>query len=73
MGRTFKAPKQEDKKQWRKVETLIRNGITFHSYGSHGLGRFPRLLNEAAPFIEKVHRRSENAGQRLLRKIVKKA
>ncbi len=72
MGRTFKAPKQDDVKQWRKVETLIKRGITFHSYGSHGLGRFPRTLNDVAPFLEKVKRRSEDAGERLLRKISRK-
>jgi DNA-directed RNA polymerase subunit RPC12/RpoP len=72
MGRTFKAPRQDDVKQWRKVEALVRNGITFHSYGSHGLGRFPRVLNEVAPFIEKVRHRSEGEGTRLLRKISKK-
>jgi DNA-directed RNA polymerase subunit RPC12/RpoP len=72
MGRTFKAPKQDDVKQWRKVEALVRNGITFHSYGSHGLGRFPRVWDEVAPFIEKVRLRSEGEGKRLLRKISKK-
>jgi hypothetical protein len=72
MGRTFKAPKQTDVKQWRKVEALVTNGITFHSYGSHGLGKFPKLLNQAAAFIEKVHRRSENEGERLLRRISNK-
>jgi hypothetical protein len=72
MGRTFKAPKQDDVKQWSKVEKLVRNGITFHSTGSHGLGKFPRLLNEVGPFIERVQRRSERKGERLLRKISKK-
>jgi DNA-directed RNA polymerase subunit RPC12/RpoP len=72
LGRTFKAPKQGDAKQWRKVEALVRNGITFHSYGSHGLGRFPKLSNVATPFIEKVRRRSENEGEQLLRKISKR-
>jgi len=72
MGRTFKAPKQDDLKQWRKVEALVRSDITFHSFGSHGLGRFPKFLNEAVPFIEKVRRRSEKEGEKLLRKISKK-
>jgi hypothetical protein len=73
MGRAFKAPKQDDIKQWRKVEALVRNGITFHSYGSHGWGKFPTVLNEVAPFIEKVRRRSESQGKKLLRKISKKS
>jgi hypothetical protein len=73
MGRAFKAPKQDDVKQWRKVEALVRNGITFHSYGSHGWGRFPMVLSEVAPFIEKVRRRSESEGKKLLRKISKKS
>jgi hypothetical protein len=73
MGGTFRAPKQSDVKQWRKVEALVTSGITFHSYGSHGLGKFPKLLNEAAPFIERVRRRSEKKGERLLRKIEGKA
>ncbi len=69
MGRTFKAPKQDDVKQWRKVETLRRNGIDFHSYGSHGLGKFPRLMNEVAPFLERVRRRTEKEGEKLLARI----
>ena len=73
MGRTFKARKQDDVKQWRKVEALVRNGITFHSYGSHGLGKFPRVLNEVAPFIEKARRGSEGEGEKLLRKVSKKS
>jgi hypothetical protein len=28
MGRQFKAPKLDDAKQWRKVEALVRGGIT---------------------------------------------
>ena len=69
MGRAFKAPKQDDVKQWRKVESLVSNDITFHSYGSHGYGRFPQVLREVAPFIEKVRRGSEKEGEKLLRKI----
>lgn len=72
MGRTFKAPRQANVKQWRKVEALVRNGITFHSYGSHGLGRFPRMLSEVASFIERVRCRSEGEGRKLLRKISKR-
>jgi hypothetical protein len=72
MGRTFKAPKQDDVKQWRKVETLRRNGIDFHSYGSHRLGKFPRLLNEVAPFLERVRHRTEKEGEKLLARITNK-
>ena len=73
MGRAFKAPKQDDVKQWRKVEALVRNGITFHHYGSHGWGKFPTVFSEVAPFIEKVRLRSESQGKKLLRKISKKS
>lgn len=73
MGRTFKSPKQDDVKQWRKVEMLRRNGVDFHSYGSHGLGKFPRLLSDVAPFIERIRRRSENEGEKLLRAISKRS
>jgi DNA-directed RNA polymerase subunit RPC12/RpoP len=70
MGRNFKAPKQSDVKQWRKVEALVTNGITFHSNGSHGLGRFPQTIGEVKPFLERVRKKSD--GEKLLAGITKR-
>jgi hypothetical protein len=44
LGRDFKAPRRADKNQWRKVELLAKNGITFESCGP---GYRPRTLAEA--------------------------
>jgi hypothetical protein len=47
LGRDFKAPRRADKNQWRKVELLAKNGITFESCGCTGPGYRPRTLAEA--------------------------
>ena|SRR5258706_5412439 len=44
MGRQFKAPKLDDVKQWRKVEALVRGGITFHSQRLYSLRNMPKVL-----------------------------
>jgi DNA-directed RNA polymerase subunit RPC12/RpoP len=54
MGRQFKAPRLDDVKQWRKVEALVRGGITFHSQRLHSLRNMPKVLREVAPFIRRV-------------------
>ena len=33
MGRHFKAPRQHNVQQWRKVEILYANGLTWHDWG----------------------------------------
>ncbi|WP_127539321.1 hypothetical protein [Paenibacillus illinoisensis] len=68
MGKDFRAPKQSDLKQWKKVATLYRHGFTYHSCGC-GPGYRPAELRELAEFLEKsVHKRSE--GERLLLRLV---
>jgi DNA-directed RNA polymerase subunit RPC12/RpoP len=51
MGRDFKAPKQDDKKQWAKVKLLHSNGFTYHSCGCGGPGYRPAKLSEVEDFI----------------------
>ena len=41
MGHAFKAPRQNATKQWKKVETLITNGIRFDYFGWAGPGNRP--------------------------------
>ena len=63
-GIAFKAPKQNNIKQWRKVEALIRNGVVF--YENH-YGPTPQSLREVAQFVARVTPKSE--GQRFLDRI----
>lgn len=44
LGQDFKTPKKLNKKQWRKVELLYDQGITFHSCGCDGPGERPATL-----------------------------
>ncbi len=67
MGHDFKAPKQSDIKQWRKVEILFQHGFTYHSCGCGGPGHRPANLNEVYPFLEK-NKISVTVGEQLLRK-----
>lgn len=53
MGKAFKAPKQHDIKQWRKVELLYRNGYRFVIYSS-GPGPRPKQLNEVPAFLTRM-------------------
>lgn len=51
MGRSFKAPKRENREQWKKVQKLYALGFRFHSYG----GEYPPLperLREVNQFVE---------------------
>jgi len=63
MGRTFKAPKMGDIRQWKKVEALWRAGVRFHSY--HAAEPLPETLTEVPSFLERLHqdriRRFRNA------------
>lgn len=51
LGKDFKAPKQRDVEQWRKVELLFRHGCTFHSCGCNGPGPRPARLRDVQPFL----------------------
>jgi hypothetical protein len=69
MGLDFKAPKQMDVKQWKKVAMLYARGIAFHSCGCGGPGPRPATLREVAPFLaeqeslREEHARRENAAR----------
>lgn len=51
MGHDFKAPKQQDKRQWMKVERLYENGFAYHSCGCDGPGYRPAKLTEVESFL----------------------
>ena len=70
MGRQFKAPKRSNLKQWRKVEALVRSGITFHRQRVSDLMPFPAVLREVASFVRRVRDKSD--GERLLERMVER-
>ncbi|REK77040.1 hypothetical protein DX130_08535 [Paenibacillus paeoniae] len=51
MGHDFKAPKQIDKNQWRKVKLLYDHGIAYHSCGCDGPGYRPTSMREVQDFL----------------------
>jgi len=54
LGRSFKAPKQKDTKQWEKVRRLIKAGFVFFSYRSFPEAEpLPETLQEVDAFIER--------------------
>ena len=59
LGRTFRAPKRSDVKQWKKVEALSLAGYRFHS--SWG-GALPDTFKEAEAFI--IERRAAELAKR---------
>jgi hypothetical protein len=69
MGHEFKAPKQNNKKQWKKVQQLFFAGFAHHSCGCGGSGAYPRQLREIPEFIRQ--HRSQNVGQKLLERFSK--
>lgn len=73
IGTDFKAPKQSDRRQWLKVELLLRLGYDFHP-GQSGPGPRPRRLSEAVDFVRTEHPRSDTARETpaLLREIARK-
>jgi hypothetical protein len=59
MGLDFKAPRQSDIRQWKKVEQLFAHGYAYHSCGC-GPGPRPALLREVPEFLaEQTRRRAE--------------
>jgi len=62
-GTAFKAPHQEDSKQWRKAEKLIRSGVLFWP----NAGYRPAMLREVEPFLKRALRKSR--GENLLSRI----
>ena len=51
MGRAFKAPKQRNDEQWRKVQKLYALGFRFNRYGGDYLS-LPERLKEVDRFVE---------------------
>ncbi len=70
MGHDFKAPKQNDVKQWKKVQILFEHGFAYGSCGCGGPGDRPAKLQEVESFLAKNLQKSE--GQKLLEKISQK-
>ncbi|WP_222841965.1 hypothetical protein [Cystobacter ferrugineus] len=66
MGKDFQAPKQDDTRQWRKVEVLFQHGYAYHACGCDGPGYRPRTLSEVPAFLALRPPRSE--GEALLRR-----
>jgi hypothetical protein len=56
LGKDFKAPRQVDVKQWRKVEQLYLHGYIFSSCGCGGAGPRPATLREVTPFLAEQKR-----------------
>ena len=50
LGRTFRAPKRSDIKQWKKVEALWQAGFRFNTYGGKA-EPLPETFKEAGAFI----------------------
>lgn len=51
MGRNFRAPRQEDDEQWKKVKILYDGGVRFWGIGR--LGKFPDTVAEAIEFVKR--------------------
>ena len=51
MGLNFKAPKNNDLKQWHKVELLHRNGGSWHDCGCGGSGPNAKTLQDAERLV----------------------
>jgi hypothetical protein len=64
MGICFKAPRQADVRQWRKVEILYKEGYTYRWESccpGHGPGFRPRTLAEIPEFLaERVAEKGRN-------------
>jgi hypothetical protein len=67
MGKDFKAPKQSDVKQWKKVEILFQHGFNYHSCGCCGPGLRPAELRDVEAFLADQLPQSE--GEKLLQTI----
>ena len=67
MGLDFKAPRQSDVKQWKKVAILFRHGFAYHSCGC-GPGPRPAALRDVPAFL--AEHRSQSAGEKLLQRIL---
>jgi predicted RNA-binding Zn-ribbon protein involved in translation (DUF1610 family) len=64
-GTAFKAPRQENVKQWSKAKLLIKNDILFYP----DAGYRPKVLREVAPFLKTKVPKTD--GEQLLSKIAR--
>jgi hypothetical protein len=71
LGLDFKTPKQNDLKQWKKVEILYQYGFTFHSCGCCGPGLRPNELSQVEEFLKNNLTKSD--GEKLLELIAQKS
>lgn len=51
MGRSFKAPRRTDIRQWKKVQMLFAHGFRFFSYRSYDCPPLPSSLREVEHFL----------------------
>lgn len=72
-GRDFKAPRRGDRRQWLKVELLLRLGYGFDP-GQSGPGPRPRRLSDTVEFMRTWHPHGDSARAvpALLREIARK-
>lgn len=68
IGKDFHPPRQRDRKQWKKVEILYREGFRFGSCGC-GDGYRPGTLNEVPEFLDWYRQRPHAPGAQLLQAI----
>lgn len=60
MGLDFRAPRQTDTEDWRKVALLFENGINFSSCGCSGPGLRPARLRNVPDFLEQREQNAAN-------------
>lgn len=53
MGRSFKVPKSNDTKQWKKVQLLYAEGFRFVGSGYHEGESLPKSLSEVEAFLSR--------------------
>jgi hypothetical protein len=62
MGLDFKAPKQTDVEQWKKIELLFREGYNYSSCGC-GPGPRPKHLKDVPAFLQQQEHAAERRRQ----------
>lgn len=53
VGKDFKAPKKERKKQWRILQGLYESGVSFNSCGCDSIGHVPRTIRDYVAALER--------------------
>ncbi|VUD56392.1 hypothetical protein TDB9533_02047 [Thalassocella blandensis] len=54
MGRAFKAPKQSNKREWRKIQALIERGYNFNAYRQSNPLNYPKNLADLKAFFSEI-------------------